>query len=267
VVMGKECDQKQSVVTLPRKAVAKFNVSDMTLNEESCKAVKNNTHWILSTQSTSCGSLNIFTGNNPMLRNNIHLKFAPQSEYYGRQVRIPFTCKFAAGFLGFSGQSNNDDYDYGDNDEENDGMNSDDDEMYTMRILRKHKRVRRPEVLVSRPDDQATVSVGDQLKVQTDFKTRSLLSVMIEQCWIADHSAADQRHLAAEDQWLIYEGCSANKNVTMFPTPLGTNPAVAFTVNDEHRRMGQIYVFCIMGLCSPLESLTSGNLGMVLKFA
>lgn len=260
VLVGKKCDQRETVVTLPRRSVAKFDVADMSLNEASCAATKNETHWILKTQSTSCGSLNLFTGKSPMLRNNIHLTFSSDSEYYGQEVRIPFSCRFASGFPGFTvDYDDNDD----DDDDDNDHLSGDQvDEMYTMRVLRKRRRGRRPEVLVSRRGQPATVSVGDQLKVQTDFKTRSLLSLVIEHCWIADHEAADQRHLAAEDQWLLYEGCPANDNVTLLPTPLATNPAFAFSVTDEHRAMGQVYIFCIIGLCSPVESLTSGNLGL-----
>merc|ERR1711974_131592 len=66
----------------------------------------------------------------------------------------------------------------------------------------------------------------------------------------------------SQDQWLIDEACPTSTNVTMFPTKPGSNPAFAFEVSEEHRRMGQIYLFCIMGLCSPMEELTTGNLGL-----
>ena len=72
----------------------------MTLNEAVCMATKNGTHWILKTKSTSCGSLNSFNGNNPIMMNGIHLQFSPGSEFYGYQVRVPFTCKFAPGLFG-----------------------------------------------------------------------------------------------------------------------------------------------------------------------
>ena len=139
---------------------------------------------------------------------------------------------------------------------------SESSEMYTMQILRKKDGQRVPKVLVTTPNDKATVSVGDQLKVETDFKTRAFLSLAIEQCWIADHAHADERTVS-EDKWLIYEGCPSTPNVTMFPLPLGTNPAFAFSVTDEHRKMGKFYLFCIMGLCSPVQELTGGNLGSV----
>jgi hypothetical protein len=36
------------------------------------------------------------------------------------------------------------------------------------------------------PADTATV--GDKLRVETDFETRSVLSLALEQCWISDGS-------------------------------------------------------------------------------
>lgn len=263
-MVGKTCDQSESVITLPILALAKFNVTSMTLNEAACAAVKNDSHWILKTTSTSCGSLNSFKGSNPVMMNEIHLQFAEGSEFYRHPVRIPFTCKFAPGFLGFPvSEPEDEEYESYDTFHEDDEADeNDDDEMYTMKILRKVRNQRRPEILVTRPDDQATVNVGDQLKVQSDFKTRSFLSLMIEKCWIADHASADQRSIS-EDKWLIYEGCPTSKNLTMLPTPMGSDPAFAFSVTEEHLRMGQFYIFCIMGLCSPVESLTSGNLVMV----
>ena len=103
--------------------------------------------------------------------------------------------------------------------------------------------------------------MGDRLKVQTEF-ANAFLSLSIEQCWVSDNPSADKRSVA-QDQWLIYEACPTSTNVTMFPTQPGSNPAFAFEVTEEHRRMGQIYLFCIMGLCSPMKQLTTGNLGLV----
>lgn len=260
VLLGKQCDQSATIVTLPITSMAKFNVTSMTLKESSCRARKNQTHWILETLSTSCGSLNSFKGNHPIMMNEIHLKFAEGSEFHGLPVTVPFTCKYPPGFQGFPINTDDYDYDYDYDDEEPDTTESS-SEMYGMKILRKKKRSKRPEVLVSKPNDRATVSVGDQLKVQTVFASQTVLSLMIEECWVSDHPGAD-KHSVPSHHRLIEEGCSVSKNVTMFPTPLGTQPAFVFEVTNEHRRMSQIYLFCIIGLCSPVESLTTGNLGM-----
>ena len=259
--MRKECDQAESIVTLPIESLAKFNVTDMALNEAGCRAEKNASHWILKTKSTSCGSLNAFIGNNPIMNNAIHLEFSPGSEYHGKSVRVPFTCKFPPGWYGMSTADDNIDVsnDYDDDEDEAE------DEMYTMKVMRKKKHTKLPQILVARPDDHATVFVGDHLKVQTDFKTRLPASLMIEKCWISNHADAVDRSLDT-GKFLIYEGCPTNKNVTMLPVPYGTNPSFTFAVNAEHRRMGQIYIFCVLGLCTPIKSLTSGNLIEVRPF-
>ena len=262
-LVSKKCDQAETIVTLPIESLAKFNVTDMALNEAGCRAEKNASHWILKTKSTSCGSLNAFIGNNPIMNNAIHLEFSPGSEFHGKSVRVPFTCKFPPGWYGMSSTADDninvsDDYDDDEDDEA-------EDEMYTMKVMRKKKHTKLPQVLVARPDDHATVFVGDHLKVQTDFKTRLPASLMIEKCWISNHPDAVDRSLDT-GKFLIYEGCPANKNVTMLPVPYGTNPSFTFAVNAEHRRMGQIYIFCVLGLCTPVKSLTSGNLIEVIPF-
>ena len=99
-LIGKKCDQEETLITLPIEALAKFDVTDMTLNDAACRAEKNQTHWILKTKSTSCDSVISFNANNPIMRNEIHLKFSPQSELYGYLVRVRFTCKYAPGIFG-----------------------------------------------------------------------------------------------------------------------------------------------------------------------
>ena len=115
----KSCEQTKTIISLPREALAKFNVSSATLNEESCQAVTNATHWVFTTLSTSCGSINSFKGNNPVMMNEIYLKFTPGSEFYNQLVRIPFTCKYPPGLLGFTVPD--DDLDEYDNEESDDG--------------------------------------------------------------------------------------------------------------------------------------------------
>ena len=109
-LIGKKCDQDETLITLPIEALAKFDVTDMTLNDAACRAKKNQTHWILKTKSTSCDSVISFNANNPIMRNEIHLKFSPQSELYGYLVRVRFTCKYAPGIFGFPVSDTSDDY-------------------------------------------------------------------------------------------------------------------------------------------------------------
>ena len=88
------------------------------------------------------------------MQNEIHLGFAPYSEFFEQTVRIPFTCKYPPGVNGFATADPMDD-DYPEEQEEDLG---DKKEMYTMKILRKRKRLQPPreEILVSTPHDEVS---------------------------------------------------------------------------------------------------------------
>ena len=49
-VMEKRCDQTETVIAFEVAAAAHYLVDRMTLNDPSCKAVRNRTHWVLKTQ-------------------------------------------------------------------------------------------------------------------------------------------------------------------------------------------------------------------------
>ena len=49
-VMEKRCDQTETVIAFEVAAAAHFLVDRMTLNDPSCRAVRNRTHWVLKTQ-------------------------------------------------------------------------------------------------------------------------------------------------------------------------------------------------------------------------
>ena len=49
-VMEKRCDQAETVVAFEVAAAAHFLVDRMNLNDPSCKAARNSTHWVLKTQ-------------------------------------------------------------------------------------------------------------------------------------------------------------------------------------------------------------------------
>ena len=46
VLVGKKCEQSATIITLPIDALMKFNVTSLSLNEVSCQATKNKTHWV-----------------------------------------------------------------------------------------------------------------------------------------------------------------------------------------------------------------------------
>merc|ERR1712045_137529 len=262
-LIGKKCNQEETLITLPIESLAKFDVTDMTLNDAACRAEKNLTHWILKTKSTSCDFVISFNANNPIMRNEIHLKFSPQSELYGYLVRLRFTCKYAPGIFGFpmtDDTSDDDDLEY----ESSTDDDEDKEEMYTMQISRKRKRPLPSEILVSRKNDHAKVYVGDQLKVQTDLQTKFPVSLMIEKCWLGNHPNANEPRSLMDANWLIYEGCPHNpgdsSNVTMFPVPIGTNPGFTFQITEAHSKMNQVYVFCLIGICTPDPGQSNGNI-------
>ena len=41
-------------------------------------------------------------------------------------------------------------------------------------------------LLMENPSDTATLAVGDRVRVETDFETRFIFSLALEQCWITD---------------------------------------------------------------------------------
>jgi len=88
----------------------------------------------LSLFSTSCGSISYFTDQNPIVRNNVYLKFDQGSELYGSSIRIPIACKFQAGLPGIAPVSNSDDDDDDDDDDitlERIGGGDNDDQDYS----------------------------------------------------------------------------------------------------------------------------------------
>ena len=259
-LVSKKCEQSETVLALPKKAMAKFNVTGMTLNEASCEGVQNQTHWVLKTLSTSCGSINSFRGRNPIMKNKIYLKFVTGSQFYGQPVQIPVSCKYPPGMNGFSMDEDEFDEDENDLDLDEDHEPIEKSNMYVMDIFRLRPNLPRVSAL------QTTVFVGDELKVETKFKKQisAPMSLAVEKCWVTNQ-LEDRRHIA-QDDWLIRRGCPAHQNVTMLSISEGQTPSFTFQVSQRHRQMGEIYLVCVIGLCSPFEFLTKGNLELVSLF-
>jgi len=115
------------------------------------------------------------------------------------------------------------------------------------------------------PGDTATLAVGDKIRIETDFETRSIFSLALEQCWITDdvelHQGVPSMTGSADPRWLIWQGCPSNSNVSMAVTS-GNFPTFSFTVNEDHHKMKRVYIVCLIGLCSPGENLGK-NIGQV----
>lgn len=119
-------------------------------------------------------------------------------------------------------------------------------------------------LLMENPGDTSSVKVGDKIRVETDFETRSFLSLALEQCWLTDGSdlqnGVQVRTDPNDPRWLMWRGCPSNSNIT---TSLSGNfPTFSFTITEDHHRLKRMYIVCLIGLCSPGDSL-GGNIGQV----
>lgn len=264
--MTKRCGQVQTIVAIERVKADSNNVLQMSLNDPKCLAEKNETHWFIKTKSTSCGSLNVFSGSNPMFRNNVVLQFASQSRLFEKKVSIPFLCRIKPGVNGHDqgvvepvGESIDSELSAGSSVADESTM----EEMYTMIVERKARNgEKHPQMLVDHRDQMADVALGDELKVMTAFDTKSPLMLAIERCWISDNAEVDPNAVPKE-QVLIWEGCptESSVNVTMGSTHAKQNPWFSFQVDESIMGFGEFYLFCLIGLCSPVPLQRTGNLG------
>eukprot|EP00095_Tigriopus_kingsejongensis_P008368 maker-scaffold856_size87843-snap-gene-0.17 protein:Tk08368 transcript:maker-scaffold856_size87843-snap-gene-0.17-mRNA-1 annotation:"hypothetical protein DAPPUDRAFT_95568" len=262
--MTKQCSQIETIIAIERSKVDHNEVSQMTLNDPKCLAEKNETHWIVKSQSTSCGSLNVFSGSNPMFRNNVILQFSRQSRLFKKKIQIPFFCRVKPGLHGeervvvekMGGLSPTTLLDTS-----LDGSTL--EEMYAMTIKKRAREDHEHHILVEHRDQMADVALGDELTVQTSFDTKSFLNLAIERCWLSDLAEVDP-HTVPKQQILIWEGCptETSVNVTLFPTYRTRNPAFAFEVVESMMDFEEFFLFCLIGLCSPDPKLSSGNLGL-----
>ncbi len=199
--MKKQCSQSETVVTVPKAAAEPHEVSSVTLSDPTCKASENTTHWILKSPryaacpeelagpfilivsmvvcfSTSCGSLNMFSGKNPMFRNKVVLNLASGSI----SARISFSCRFKPGLPGQEESLEEENQAYNTIVVSPDhGSRDDDQEMYVMRVLDSATG----QVLLERRGDAANAVPGQRVSVHTRFDTRSSLSLAIETCWLS----------------------------------------------------------------------------------
>lgn len=138
--------------------------------------------------------------------------------------------------------------------------------MYQMRVFRASPAP--SALLMEHPGESATIAVGDKIKIETDFETRSFFNLAIEQCWLTDGSDLRngvQGPTTPEDpRWLIWQGCPSSDNVTLSAlSAIGNYPSFSFRVTDEHYKMKKVYIVCLIGLCTPVGSQPTGNIGKV----
>ena len=193
-----------------------------------------------------------------MFRNNVVLTFPPSSKLANVQLKIPFSCKFRPGLPGMESPSYDDEDSNGeaddvafDNAEMGDDFGGASGEMYTMTVRK----------TTGASADPSSLTVGDVLRVDTNFETRTPLLLAIESCWIS-RSNADEGSPGVDDLFLISGGCPIN-NVSLSSTALG-NPSFTFAITKSFLRLRpSFYLFCQIGLCSPPGLGQEGNVGEV----
>ena len=235
-------------------------------------------HILLIYFSTSCGSVNYYSGQHPMMKNNVVLRFAPGSQFANLVIRLPFECRFCSGIQDMeSPDYNEDDCD----EEETDIPNSpfEKDDLYEMKVS----------LLLDGPQNEASntrlllkdqfspavdVNVGDTIVVSTFFDTsKDFFKLAINQCWLSGHPIADERTIDRRN-WLLNEGCPSDRmitgvqnanNVKLLPT-LSTDDGPSFSFDVTYhvaQEMRNMYIMCLMGLCSSKGAF--GNIEQVLS--
>lgn len=204
-----------------------------------------------------------------MVRNNLVLQFSPSSKFNSRSLEIPFTCTFKASLPGqpdaYDAEIVGDDL-FSNNKVDEKNAYDDLEEMYVLLVDRQSQGG--SELLAQTRSDSANVSPGDILRVRTDFETRAALKLAIEKCWLSPSPAvatADGADESDEERTfpLVDKGCSAGSNVTVLSTQDGLNPSFILRLGENLLALRRIYIFCRLGLCSPVESLATGNIVMV----
>ncbi len=201
-----------------------------------------------------------------MFTNNVVLSFSPASRYYGRApIEIPFSCRFKPGLGGGPADDTGDyDYDYGEGDDSGGrgsttiGMNSV-EEMYQMSLYKEDDVL-----IVERRGETGDVTLGDKISVHTSFETKAFLNLALETCWVSAHPDKEARP-GRGDVVLVSEGCAVGPHVEITAGGMMDKPQFAFNVTQRMARLRNLYVFCLIGLCSPIQSMAGGNLNMVIK--
>ena len=232
----------------------------------------------LTDYSTSCGSVNYYSGQHPMMKNNVILKFAPGSQFANLEVRLPFECRFCSGFQEFeSSDYNEEDCD----DEDTDIPNSpfEKEELYEMKVSlqldgpKTQNKVSHSTVLLEdRFSPAVDVKTGDTIVVSTFFDTsKGFLNLAIKKCWLSDHRSNDEQTID-ERNWLLYEGCPSDRmvngmqnanNVKLLSTMSKEGgPSFSFDITNRIAHdMRYMYINCLMGLCSSMGAF--GNVEQV----
>ncbi|KAF4527413.1 hypothetical protein B566_EDAN016249 [Ephemera danica] len=115
--MKVNCELKRMNVSFPRSIVTRLGVRKLTLNDPSCVAQSNDTHFWLSSSFSTCGSLSSSVNGATHYSNSVHIRFgppAPSDDEDGMEEeasgafedpdkdpdKLPILCKYLAQFPG-----------------------------------------------------------------------------------------------------------------------------------------------------------------------
>jgi len=261
-VMVKTCDEKKKEVSVyvPEDVIVKYGIGSITLNDASCQAEKNASHWVLVSHSTACGSTALTYGAAPMYRNNLNIHF-DQGSLAGHKAKIPFICKFKPGIPGISVMNDYDDepeedVDYHSKAEEPDLSG---EEMYSLTVQLVSEDEEKRATLMEKKSDSATAAIGDKIYVSSHINAVPYLALAIEQCWLSNTSHVTS-HATPRDKMLISTGCPAKKGVSLHWDKGSSNSAFSFKINQEFLGQSKVWIQCRMGLCSATNAGASGNI-------
>ena len=205
--------------------------------------------------------MNRFTqSGDPMFMNNVILSFSPSSRFSGHRIEIPFVCAFRSGFGGEA----IDDGDITDTGMASLARTGNIEEMYKMSVSKVDGESGGggSVIILEERGEQADVAFGDQLIARTEAELNMGLNLALDKCWIsARPDDLMPRGREAGELLLVDGGCPAAGGVKVFGGP-SERPGLAFEVTESMAKLQRVYIFCLVGMCSPNEAFARGNLNM-----
>ena len=105
------------------------------------------------------------------------------------------------------------------------------------------------------------MAFGDHLIARTEAELNMGLNLALDKCWISSRPDDLMPRGADGELLLVDGGCPAAGGVRVFGGP-SERPGLAFDVTDSMARLQRVYLFCLVGMCSPSEAFARGNLNL-----
>ena len=124
-------------------------------------------------------------------------------------------------------------------------------------------------IILEERGEQADVAFGDHLIARTEAELNMGLNLALDKCWVSsrpDDLTPRGGREAAGELLLVDRGCPAGGSggggVRVFGGP-SERPGLAFQVTESMARLQRVYIFCLVGMCSPSKAFARGNLNLV----